>query len=112
MLGCAVMEWFVKTEAGRDVGPMTETELRRMVSDGQVRLVRRASSQVWVDVQETPFVRPPSTKASEKRLADLTRREAHALIRGAVAWGVFAGILLLALVGALFATLQWVLTMK
>jgi hypothetical protein len=105
------MDWFVRSAEGREMGPMSETEVRQSVASGFAALVRRSKSQVWVASADTPFSRPPEAPYWQKRVADLNRREAHALIRSAVAWGVIAGLLFLSLMGGLFSLIVALLKM-
>ncbi len=107
MLGCAVMDWFVKGADGREAGPMNDDDVRSAYAAGRATLVRRGTSQTWVAIADTPFgrtTRLPSARPPGRRVSDLSPEEARELIRSAVASGVTqAGLLLALLAGLLLA---------
>jgi hypothetical protein len=91
------MDWFVRSADGREVGPMSESEVRASVLTGRAVAVRRGSSQVWVPANETPFSKPVVPLA-HRLVGELTRHQAAQLISDGVAAGVLkAGIALWAL---------------
>lgn len=105
MLGSLAVDWFIKSPDGREFGPMAESDVRATVAGGRALAVRRASSQVWVPISETPFA--PVVAPAVRRVADLTPKEAQSLIANAVASGAIrAGLLLWLLVGLLAALLM------
>jgi hypothetical protein len=89
--GCAQnggMLYYVRDQQGTQAGPLTEQQVRAAVALGQVASICRDGGKAWVAVSETPFAVPL------ERFADLSPRDARALIINAVAIGTFQALTL------------------
>lgn len=101
------MDWFIKSGDGRESGPLGDDGVRTAVADGRVAALRRGIAKVWVPIEETPF----APHRAERRLADMTAKEARAVISDAVAHGMLkASIALIGL--AMLVSLLYVLVLR